>query len=222
MRTHRRTLPGRHGGYAARRETRRVRRAPTLPRRLCPAASTTPLSAQRQGRAARRATNTQSNLTLRPRSRGVLRRHCGGVAGGSALTGTGNPSPISGQRRRSPGTGSISPPRWRRQGGTRQDRRSQFALPTRCPPTTMARLARSLIMQVGEHGRGGFSRLSRRRSGRGHRRTRPAPGAEDDTDAGLASVDLSVRVPAKTLIHLPGQHLSLDGPHGGRQHKTSY
>ena len=35
------------------------------------------------------------------------------------------------------------------------------------------------------------------------------PGTEDDTEAGLAAVDLNVRVLAKTLLHLPGQHLGL-------------
>src|SRR5829696_5001662 len=35
------------------------------------------------------------------------------------------------------------------------------------------------------------------------------PGAENDPQAGLAEVDLSVRVLAKTLLHLPGQHLGL-------------
>ena len=41
------------------------------------------------------------------------------------------------------------------------------------------------------------------------------PGAEDHPEAGLAAVDLNVRVPAKTLLHLPGQHLGL------RDHRDS-
>ena len=41
------------------------------------------------------------------------------------------------------------------------------------------------------------------------------PGTEDDTEAGLAAVDLSVRVLAKTLLHLPGQYLGL-GCHRGQ------
>jgi hypothetical protein len=42
------------------------------------------------------------------------------------------------------------------------------------------------------------------------------PGAENDPQAGLAQVDLSVRVLAKTRLHLPGQHLGLLGHR--RQH----
>ena len=43
------------------------------------------------------------------------------------------------------------------------------------------------------------------------------PGTEDESEAGLAAVDFSVRVLAKTLFHLPGQYLGL-GCHGG-QHR---
>ena len=43
------------------------------------------------------------------------------------------------------------------------------------------------------------------------------PGAEDRSEAGLAAVDLNVRVLAKTLLHLPGQYLGLGDHHG--QHR---
>jgi hypothetical protein len=49
----------------------------------------------------------------------------------------------------------------------------------------------------------------RRRSDLGRRRFGEHPGTENGPQAGLAEADLSVRVLANTLLHLPSQHLGL-------------
>jgi hypothetical protein len=48
------------------------------------------------------------------------------------------------------------------------------------------------------------------------------PGAEDHAEAGLAQVDLNVRVPAKTLLRLVFQHSGLVDHLGGHRQQRGH